>query len=220
MGSAKIKIVPTLCPFIIHQFFYYKWTPPTLFTASVWGLNPTQCSSFNHFPCNSLLPLTPKHFFKPPLVIWTDAAAVSFSSSHNYPCPRPFAAFSTGSRSVCSKIKNLMLFTWLALFFLLGLWRWCNLHSLVWKAESSIIYWKLTFSSIFISTQPIFAISQTDRSSEFLVIILFLFQTDSWLFQFYCTYCLGTLDLILYVIVMMMLKGILILPNIFLAREK
>lgn len=38
---------------------------------------------------------------------------------------------------------------WLPLYCLLGPWRLNDLPSLVWKAESSIIYWNLLFPSIF-----------------------------------------------------------------------
>lgn len=116
-------------------------------------------------------------------------------------------------QSVCSKIKNLMLFTWLALFFLLGLWRWSNLPSLVWKAESSIIYWKLTFSSVSISTESIFVISQI-ITVIWILSYHFVSFPNRLLDLQVLQYCQGTLDLILAVSVMMMLKGILILRKL------
>lgn len=89
-------------------YLFAKWTPPTMCTASEWGLNSALCSNFNNFPCNSLLLLPPKHFFQTLLLIKNDAAAL-FSSSSNYPCPLPLTAVSLWLQAVCSLIKNLVL---------------------------------------------------------------------------------------------------------------
>lgn len=132
-------------------------------------------SSFNHFPCSSLLLLQNSSsslywsFRMMMLPIFTCTKLPLSTSSCRYEysahnivrlktwcirAPFLFLKGRTISNHHCQPFSSPSpghLSTWLPLFFLNGPWRWNDLPFLVWKAESSIIYCKLLFSGISIS---------------------------------------------------------------------